>query len=174
MKVDRLVSIIMILLDKKRIGAQALADTFEVSPRTIYRDIEAINMAGIPIRSISGVGGGFEIMPEYKLDKKVFSTADLSAILMGLSSLANVIRGDELVNAFEKVKSFIPAEKAKDIEITTNQICIDLSPWIGNRTIQSYLKIIKPLCRIISYYSLNIRLTMEIRPYGRLSRISWY
>ena len=143
MKVDRLVSIIMILLDKKRIGAQALADTFEVSPRTIYRDIEAINMAGIPIRSISGVGGGFEIMPEYKLDKKVFSTADLSAILMGLSSLANVIRGDELVNAFEKVKSFIPAEKAKDIEITTNQICIDLSPWIGNRTIQSYLKIIK-------------------------------
>ncbi len=143
MKVDRLVSIIMTLLDKERMGAQELADMFEVSPRTIYRDIEAINMAGIPIRSISGVGGGFEIMPEYKLDKRVFSTADLSAILMGLSSLANVVRGDELVNAFEKVKSFIPAEKAKDIEIRTNQICIDLSPWTGNRTIQPYLKIIK-------------------------------
>ncbi|MEH2929701.1 YafY family protein [Candidatus Ventrimonas sp. KK005] len=143
MKIDRLVSIIMTLLDKERISAHELADTFEVSPRTIYRDIEAINMAGIPIRSTSGVGGGFEIMPEYKLDKKVFSTADLSAILMGLSSLSNVIRGDELVNAFEKVKSFIPAEKAKDIEIKTNQICIDLSPWTGNRTIQPYLKIIK-------------------------------
>ena len=51
MKVDRLVSIIMILLDKKRIGAQELADMFEVSPRTIYRDIDAINMAGIPVRS---------------------------------------------------------------------------------------------------------------------------
>ena len=47
MKVDRLVSIIMILLDKKRIGAQELADMFEVSPRTIYRDIEAINMAAV-------------------------------------------------------------------------------------------------------------------------------
>ena len=46
MKVDRLVSIIMILLDKKRIGAQELADMFEVSPRTIYRDIDTINMAG--------------------------------------------------------------------------------------------------------------------------------
>ena len=122
MKVDRLVSIIMTLLDKERIGAQELADTFEVSPRTIYRDIEAINMAGIPIRSISGVGGGFEIMPEYKLDKKVFSTADLSIILMGLSSLSNIVRGNDLVNAFEKVKSFIPAEKAKEIEIKTNQI----------------------------------------------------
>ena len=143
MKVDRLVSIIMMLLDKKRIGAQELANTFEVSSRTIYRDIEAINMAGIPIRSISGVGGGFEIMPEYKIDKKVFSTADLSAILMGLSSLSNMVRGDELVNALAKVKSFIPAEKAKDIEIKTNQIRIDLSPWLGNRNIQPYLQTIK-------------------------------
>ncbi|MGM9658965.1 MAG: helix-turn-helix transcriptional regulator, partial [Faecousia sp.] len=67
MKVDRLVSIIMILLEKKRISAQELADRFEVSPRTIYRDIDAINMAGIPVRSTSGVGGGFEIMPEYKM-----------------------------------------------------------------------------------------------------------
>lgn len=143
MKIDRLVSIIMILLDKKRIGAQELADMFEVSPRTIYRDIDAINIAGIPVRSISGVGGGFEIMPEYKVDKKIFSTADLSAILMGLSSLSNMVRGDELVNAFAKVKSFIPAEKAKDIEIKANQICIDLSPWIGNRNIQPYLETIK-------------------------------
>lgn len=143
MKVDRLVSIIMTLLDKERIGAQELADTFEVSPRTIYRDIEAINMAGIPIRSIPGVGGGFEIMPDYKLDKKVFSTADLSAILMGLSSLSSVVRGGELANALEKVKSFIPAEKAKDIEIKSNQICIDLSSWTGNRTIRPYVKIIQ-------------------------------
>ncbi len=49
MKVDRLVSIIIILLDKERIGAQELADMFEVSSRTIYRDIDNINMAGIPV-----------------------------------------------------------------------------------------------------------------------------
>lgn len=143
MKIDRLVSMIMILLDKKRVGAQELADMFEVSSRTIYRDIDAINTAGIPIRSISGVGGGFEIMPEYKIDKKVFSTADLSAILMGLSSLSNMVRADELVNALAKVRSFIPAEKEKDIEIAINQICIDLSPWMGNKNIQPYLEIIK-------------------------------
>ena len=88
MKTDRLVSIIMMLLDKERVSAQELADRFEVSPRTIYRDIETINMAGIPVRSTPGVGGGFEIMQEYKLDKNVFSAADLSAILMGLSSLS--------------------------------------------------------------------------------------
>ena len=143
MKVDRLVSIIMILLDKERIGAQELADMFEVSSRTIYRDIETINMAGIPVCSVPGVGGGFEIMPKYKIDKNIFSTADLSAILMGLTNLSTMIRGDELVNALAKVKSFIPADRAKDIELKANQICIDLSPWIGNRNIQAYLEIMK-------------------------------
>ncbi|MDR1132237.1 MAG: YafY family transcriptional regulator, partial [Oscillospiraceae bacterium] len=127
----------------ERIGAKELADMFEVSPRTIYRDIDAINMAGIPVCSASGVGGGFEIMQNYKLDRKVFSTADLSAILMGLSSLSNMIRGDELVNALAKVKSFIPANRAKDIELKANQIYIDLSPWMGNGNIQPYLEIIK-------------------------------
>ena len=143
MKVDRLVSIIMILLDKERISAQELADMFEVSPRTIYRDIDTINMAGIPVRSLSGVGGGFEIMQKYKVDKKVFSTSDLSAILMGLSSVSNMIRGDELAHALAKVKSFIPAETAKDIEFKANQIHIDLSSWMGNSNIQPYLETIK-------------------------------
>ena len=147
MKVDRLVSIIMILLYKKRIGARELADMFEVSPRTIYRDMETINMAGIPVFSTAGVGGGFEIMENYKIDNKVFSTSDLSAILMGLSSLSDMIRGDELLSALAKVRSFIPAERAKDIEVKANQIYIDLSPWMGNRNIQPYLEIIKTALR---------------------------
>lgn len=181
MKIDRLVSIIMVLLDKKRIGAQELADMFEVSPRTIYRDIDAINIAGIPIRSISGVGGGFEIMPEYKIDKKVFSTADLSAILMGLSSLSNMVRGDELVNALAKVKSFIPAEKAKDIEIKTNQICIDLSPWMGNQNIQPYLETIKTAlqdCKLLSFeYTAHHgnKTVRTVEPYQLVLKSShWY
>lgn len=143
MKIDRLVSIIMTLLDKRRIGARELAEMFEVSPRTIYRDIDAINMAGIPIRSISGVGGGFEIMPEYKVDKSVFSSADLSAILMGLSTLSNMARGDELANVLAKIRSFIPADKVRDLEIKTDQIRVDFNSWSGNQNIQPYLREIK-------------------------------
>lgn len=143
MKVDRLVSIIMILLEKKRVGAQELADMFEVSPRTIYRDIDAISMAGIPVCSTSGVGGGFEIMPEYKVDKKVFSTDELSALLMGLTNLSGMVRGEDLVHALAKVKSFIPADQARDIEIKANQICIDLNPWMGNGNIKRSLEIVK-------------------------------
>ena len=181
MKVDRLVSIIMILLDKERIGAQELADLFEVSPRTIYRDIDTINMAGIPVLSTSGVGGGFEIMQKYKVDKKVFSTADLSAILMGLSSLSSMIRGDELVNVLAKVKSFIPADRAKDIELKANQIVIDLSPWIGNRNIQPYLEMIKTALqesRLLSFEYVahhGNKTTRTVEPYQLVLKSShWY
>jgi predicted DNA-binding transcriptional regulator YafY len=76
-----------------------LADMFEVSPRTIYRDIDAINMAGVPVRSAPRVGDGFEIMREYKIDKKVFSAADLAAILTGLSGLSDMMHGGAPANA---------------------------------------------------------------------------
>lgn len=181
MKVDRLVSIIMLLLDKERIGAQELADKFEVSPRTIYRDIDAINMAGIPVHSMSGVGGGFEIMQKYKIDKNVFSSDDLSAILIGLSSISNMINGTEQVNALSKIKSFIPTDCAKDIELKTNQIFIDLSPWMGNRNIQPYLETIKTALqehKIISFdyadrYGNKTKRTAE--PYQLVLKSShWY
>ncbi len=181
MKVDRLISIIMILLDKERIGAQELADMFEVSPRTIYRDIDTINMAGIPVCSTSGVGGGFEIMKKYKIDKKVFSAADLSAILMSLSSLFDMIRGNDLVNALVKVKSFVPADRAKDIEVKANQIYIDLSPWTGNRNIQPNFEMIQTALqesRLLSFEYADSHGNKTVRtaePYQLvLKRGHWY
>lgn len=181
MKIDRLISIIMILLDKERIGAQELADLFEVSPRTIYRDMDTINMAGIPIRSTSGVGGGFEIMQDYKIDKNVFSAADLSAILMGLSGLSDMIRGDELINAFAKVKSFIPADKETDIALKVNQIRIDRRAWTGNGNIRLYLESIKTALeerRLLSFEYVahhGNKTTRTVEPYQLvLKNNHWY
>lgn len=65
MKLDRLLAITMILIQRRRIPAKELADMFEVSVRTIYRDIEAINQAGIPIVSYQGANGGIGIMENY-------------------------------------------------------------------------------------------------------------
>ena len=171
----------MILLNKKRISAQELADTFEVSPRTIYRDIDAICMAGIPIRSTSGVGGGFEIMPNYKIDKNVFSTADLSTILMGLSGLSNIVQGDELIHTLTKIKSFIPAEQSKDVEIKASQIFIDLHPWMGNQNLQPYLETIKTALqekRLLTFTYLNHHgneCSRTVEPYQLVFKNShWY
>lgn len=143
MKTDRLVSIIMILLEKKRISAHILADMFEVSKRTIYRDIEAISMAGIPVSATPGTGGGIEIMGHYKIDKKVFSRDDLSALLMGLNSLPKTLRTREVEHTLAKLESLIPSEQAKEIEIKTNQILIDLTPWFEEANINHNLEIIK-------------------------------
>lgn len=181
MKIDRLMSIVMILLDKKRISAQELADMFEVSLRTIYRDIDAIDLAGIPIRSISGVGGGFEIMPKYKMDQKVFSTAELTAILTGLSSLSHMMQGNELIHALTKVKSFIPSEKAKEIELKVNQISIDYSQWMGNSNIQPNFETIQAALqesRLLSFAYIahhGKQTTRTIEPYQLVWKSShWY
>lgn len=181
MKVDRLVSIIMLLLDKERIGAQALADMFEVSSRTIYRDIDAISMAGIPVRSTSGVGGGFEIMPEYKLDKKVFSTDDLSALLMGLSSLSHIMRDNQLVHALAKVKSFVPADRAEAIELKVDQLHIDLSPWVANYNLQPNLEMIRTALeehKLLSFDYIGHhgkQTTRSVEPYQLVVKSShWY
>lgn len=181
MRVDRMISIIMTLLDKKRISAQQLADMYEVSLRTIYRDIDAIDLAGIPIRSTPGVGGGFEIMPKYKVDKNVFSTTDLSTILMGLSGVSSMMQGDEMKHALAKVKSFIPEDSAKDIELKVNQIHIDLNSWMGNKSIQQYLEIIKVALeekKLLSFEYANQHGIMTIRtiePYQLVLKSNhWY
>lgn len=134
MKTDRLVGIVLLLLARGRVGAQELAERFEVSPRTIYRDIDAIGMAGIPIRSVAGVGGGFEIMPEYRLDAGVFSTEDLATLLMGLTGLSRTVRGAALTRARAQVERLVPADQAADVAAQTDQIWIDPTPWVDDGT----------------------------------------
>jgi predicted DNA-binding transcriptional regulator YafY len=72
MKTERLIAIIMLLMESDKISASKLANMFEVTKRTIYRDIDTINMAGIPIVTTNGVNGGISIMKNYKIDKSLF------------------------------------------------------------------------------------------------------
>jgi predicted DNA-binding transcriptional regulator YafY len=90
MKIDRLIGIISILQQKKRVTAPYLAKKFEVSRRTINRDIEDICRAGIPIVTTQGRGGGISIMDGFKLDSAVFTTEELQAIFAGLRSIDSV------------------------------------------------------------------------------------
>ena len=91
------------------------------------------------------------------------------------------MRGDELVNALAKVKRFIPADRAKDIELKANQICIDLSPWMGNRNIQPYLEMIKTALqesRLLSFKYIahhGYKTTRTVEPYQLVLKSShWY
>lgn len=133
----------MLLLNNERISAIKLAEMFEVTPRTIYRDIDTISLAGIPIITHTGVNGGVSIMPEYKVDKKFFTASDISTLLMGLSSVSTTLSNKEVIGTLEKVKSLLPKEQFRDIELKSNQIIVDLTTWMGNKSFQPNLEKIK-------------------------------
>lgn len=131
MKIDRLISIIMILLNNNKISATKLAQMFEVSTRTIYRDIQVIEQSGVPIFTTTGVDGGIGILPTYKVDKNLFSPTDIQTILMGLSSVSTTLSSKDLIGTLEKVKQLLPPKHT----IKANQIEIDLTTWMGNKSI---------------------------------------
>lgn len=143
MKIDRLISIIMILLEKEKISASVLAKMFEVSTRTIYRDLETINAAGIPVVTYTGVKGGVGIMERYKVDKKLFTLNDITSLLTGLGTISSAVTDKDLLNTLAKVKSLIPAEHTRKIDLKVNQIAIDLRSWAGNKTLHADFEKIK-------------------------------
>lgn len=88
MKDSRLFQILYCLLEREQVTAPELAEQFEVSVRTIYRDIDALSAAGIPVYAEAGRGGGIRLMDGYSLDKAIFSEAEKETILAALQSLA--------------------------------------------------------------------------------------
>ncbi|MDE7184575.1 MAG: YafY family transcriptional regulator [Lachnospiraceae bacterium] len=103
MKLDRMIGILSILLQKEKVTAPYLAGKFEVSRRTIIRDIDALCMAGIPIVTEQGQNGGISIMENYKMDKTLLSTSDMQAILAGLRSLDSVSGTSRYAQLMEKL-----------------------------------------------------------------------
>ncbi len=84
MKIDRLTGILTILLQKDKVTAPELAERFEVSRRTINRDIEDLCRAGIPIAAAQGYGGGLSIVDGYKFDRSLFTKEELQSLIAGL------------------------------------------------------------------------------------------
>lgn len=132
MKIDRIISIIMLLLERQKMRVAELAELCEVTPRTISRDLETINQAGIPIVSYMGAHGGVGIMENYKLEKRLFSIADVTTLLMGLGCIHSSFSGQEVANVLAKVNGFIPEEQRREIELRAGRLAIDMTPWVGN------------------------------------------
>ncbi|MBN2041154.1 MAG: YafY family transcriptional regulator [Spirochaetes bacterium] len=129
MRIDRMLAITIMLLNRERISARELADRFEVSVRTIYRDIEAINIAGIPVVAHSGINGGFSIMENYKIDRQLLTLNDMMSIITALNSVNLVFDDAGVDSTIEKIRNLVPREKESEINLRSEQIVIDLLPW---------------------------------------------
>jgi len=103
MKIDRLIGIITILLRQDKATATELAERFEVSRRTISRDIEDICKAGIPLVTARGWGGGISIAEGYKIDRSIFTEDELQAVFAGLKGMDSISDRSHLREVLDKL-----------------------------------------------------------------------
>lgn len=174
MKIDRLLGIVMILLQKDKVTAPYLAERFEVSRRTINRDIEDLCMAGIPVITTQGGSGGISIADGYRVDKSVLTYDELQTIaagLRGLDSISSENKSLQLLNKF-----FIKQDSVVSIK---DSIIIDLSSHYKSGLTEK-IGLIKEAIRnntVISfrYYSSKGDAVRSIEPYYLTFRWSaWY
>ena len=124
MKIDRLIGILSILLQQEKVTAPYLAEKFEVSRRTINRDIEDICKAGIPLVTTQGPNGGISIMEGYRIDRTVLTSSEMQSILTGLRSLDSVSGTNKYQQLMDKL-----AMGNSSILTSNSHILIDLSSW---------------------------------------------
>lgn len=124
MKIDRMIGILSILLQQDKVTAPCLAEKFEVSRRTVNRDIQELCQAGIPLVTTQGQNGGISIMEGYKIDRTLLTSLDMQAILAGLRSLDSVSGTNRYVLLMEKL-----SVGASNLIAGDQHILIDLSSW---------------------------------------------
>lgn len=174
MKIERLIGILSILLQQKTVTAPYLAEKFEVSRRTINRDVEALASAGIPIYTTQGVNGGISILEGCAIDKTLLTSSELQAILAGLRSIDSVSGTNRYAQLMEKLSagssSYITGDRS---------ILIDLDSWkeleLPDKIekIQDAIYSSRRIC--FSYHSPHGESDRDIEPYYLIFRwSSWY
>lgn len=131
MRADRLIGILFKLDEKKKVTARELAGKFEVSVRTIYRDIDVLSLE-FPIRGEAGPEGGYSLMPGYKLPPLPFSRKDALALtLMGgvVAQKLGLIESKTFNNAYRKLLARLRESSVGEVENLSDRILIDVEPW---------------------------------------------
>jgi len=142
-KLERLLAIIILLLNRRIVQAKELAERFEVSVRTIYRDIEAIDAAGIPIVTYQGTNGGIGLTDGYRLDRNVLTDDELATIVTALRSISTSYGNERHANLVEKINSVVRPDYSEQFQHKTSGVLIDYSPWDGNDRLQPKLQLLK-------------------------------
>lgn len=174
MKIDRLIGILSILLQQEKVTAPALAEKFEVSRRTIQRDIDDLCRAGIPLVTTQGSGGGISIMESYRMDRTCLTSGEMQAILTGLRSLDSVSGTNRYHQLMEKLSM-------EDTEIldTQGHIVIDLCSQYKSSLAPKFELIKEAIegCRLLAfdYYGPTSEGSRQIEPYLLVFQWSnWY
>ncbi len=172
MKNDRLFQIIYILLERQSITAPELARLLEISVRTVYRDIEALSMAGVPVFTAQGKGGGISIMPGYVFDKALLTDDDQNQILFAIQSLQAAEQNVD--GLLKKLGAAFRKDGASWIEV-------DFSRWGMRRTDNRKFELLKrailekTVLRILYCGTSGVLSEREIKPIKLIFKTkNWY
>lgn len=174
MKIDRLLGIITTLLQRDKVTAPELAKKYEVSRRTILRDIDDICKAGIPIITYQGGDGGISIAEGYKLDKSVLTIDELHSIIAGLKSIGSVSDSARIEGLISKL-----SPKSGAVVSIKDSIIIDLSSHYKS-SLSEKINLIKSAIKdnklvTFDYYSEKGLSRRTIEPYFITFKwTSWY
>lgn len=174
MKIDRLVGIVLYLLNRDKATAPELAARFEVSRRTICRDIEAICQAGIPLITEQGYGGGISIAEGYALNRALLTKDDLESIFVGLKGIDSVSRHSYTERLFDRLHV-----DAKGLSIVQDRMLIDLASHYKEEYIEKIELIRRSIerseCLSFHYYYDQGECDRTIEPYFLSYKWSaWY
>ncbi|MNB97291.1 HTH domain protein [compost metagenome] len=156
-KVERLISIIMILLKKELVSTKEFSQLFNVSKRTVLRDMETLSLSNIPIYSVIGVHGGYGIMDEYKVDKRLLSSSDLENILTALGGLEQILISEEVEITIKKIEAMVSPLTPK------GSIQLSFYDWEGRSEFRQALRTCQEAIlkrRLVSFdYWLNLKIS---------------
>ncbi len=123
----------MYLLNRKRATAKEMAEHFEVSVRTIQRDIDALSMAGFPVYAWQGREGGYELLDTFKMDRNFLTGQELETLRTVLSGIESTYTDDRIKRLISKFEYMDHIKPESWNNIQSGIIQIDLSGWGGGQ-----------------------------------------
>lgn len=183
MRADRLLSLILLLQLRGRMTALDLAKQLEVSERTIYRDIEALSMAGIPVYAERGPGGGCSLVDSYRTTLTGLTDDEVQALFtLGVpAALVQLGIGPEMKTALLKIAASLPGSRQPKEEWVRQRIHLDPVPWAHESRPLPYLQVLHQAVRLdrlaTIQYSWLDRAVVEkvVEPYGLVAKSEqWY
>jgi predicted DNA-binding transcriptional regulator YafY len=174
MRADRLISIIMHLQNRGRMTAKELAQCLEVSERTIYRDMDALSNAGVPVYSDGGHGGGFSLPKEYRTKVDGLTTAEIHALFLQLNGqpAQHLGIGQPYQSAMMKLMNGLSEQHRKDADWIRQRVHLDMDSWSQEPELGGLLDMVQQSVHdqrqaILSYTNRNHE-SVEgmVQPYG--------
>ena len=140
MKYEIMTGMLFDLLSKKSVKATYLANKYEVTTRTVYRYIDELSLAGVPIESSRGASGGFKIMDGFKLSASYLTEKEFEVVINSLSAINNEVQGGVLSSAIDKLKATKRGVGA--VNVKTGNLVIDAGAWCDSAGYKDKLSLI--------------------------------